>query len=316
MQVNSYWFTNSGTPAGVLSLLRNREKVEVVVSERKLRANRRNAKLSTGPRNTGNSKYNALKHGLLSKAAIIQTGEAKEDPLELMALVDALWKDFEPVGAMEELLVDRIAASYWRLRRAQRAEVGEIQAAADRAAEETQGRAAERMRDAQDVWPRIEGMLEDVRERIVQRGFVREDEFAELASVWGINGGMMISWLFCSATLPGNARGASGNGQGESDERAAWASVKDGILQRIDKELDTRGRTDDALKEWHELEKETAVLSCQLPDTAVLENIIRHETAIDRQMYRALNELKRLQASRLGLRGVKRRLMIDMEEEA
>ena len=41
----------------------------------------------------------------------------------------------------------------------------------------------------------------------------------------------------------------------------------------------------------HELEKETAVLSCQLRDTAVLEKIIRYETAIERQMYRALNEL-------------------------
>ncbi len=92
--------------------------------------------------------------------------------------------------------------------------------------------------------------------------------------------------------------------------------MKDVILQRIDYELDTRGRTDDALKEWHELEKETAVLSCQLPDTAVLDNINRYETAIERQMYRALNELKRLQASRLGLGGVKRRPMIGTEEEA
>ena len=57
-------------------------------------------------------------------------------------------------------------------------------------------------------------------------------------------------------------------------------------------------------------------MSCQLPDSAVLEKIIRYETAIERQMYRALNELKRLQASRLGLGGVKRRLKIDMEEEA
>ncbi len=116
--------------------------------------------------------------------------------------------------------------------------------------------------------------------------------------------------------MPGGARRAGGDDQGESEELAAWASVKDVILRRIDRELDGDEASDDALTEWHEREKETAVLSCQLPDTAVLENIIRHETAIDRQMYRALNELKRLQASRLGLRGVKRRLMIDMEEEA
>ncbi len=296
--------------------MRNREKVEVVVSERKLRANRRNAKLSTGPRDSGNSKSNALKHGLLSKAAIIRRGEAKEDPLELTALVDALGKDFEPVGTMEELLADRIAACYWRLRRVQRAEVGEIQGATDSAADETLRRAAGRLQDAQEAWPRLKGMLEDVREQIVQRGFVSKDKFEELARVHDIDAGRMSAWLFRSATLPGDTRGASGDDQGESEELAVWASVKDGILQRIDYELDRRGGTDDALKESHELEKDTAVLSCQLPDTAVLEKIIRYETAIERQMYRALSELKRLQASRLGLGGVKRRLMIGMEEEA
>ncbi len=296
--------------------MRNREKVEVVVSERKLRANRRNAKLSTGPRDTGNSKYNALTHDLLSKAAIIRRGEAKEDPLELTALVNALRKDFEPVGTMEDILVDRIVACYWRLRRAQRAEVGEIRGAADCAADDTINEAAERLRAAQDLRPRLKGMLEDMREQIVQRGFVRKDEFAELASAHGIDAGRMGAWLFRSVTLPGDARGASGDDQGESEELAAWASVKDVILQRIDKELDGDEASDDALTEWHEREKETAVLSCQLPDTAVLDKIIRCETAIERQMYRALNELKRLQASRLGLGGVKRRLMIGMEEEA
>ncbi len=187
---------------GVLSLLSNREKVEVVVSERKLRANRRNAKLSTGPRDTGNSKYNALKHGLLSKAAIIRRGEAKEDPLELTALVDALRKDFEPVGTMEEILLDRIAACYWRLRRVQRAEVGEIRGAADSAADETTRRAAERSQYAHDESPRLKGMLEDARERIVQQGFLTQGQFTELAGVHGLDAGVMASWLFDLATLP------------------------------------------------------------------------------------------------------------------
>ena len=296
--------------------MRNREVVEVVVSERKLRANRRNAKLSTGPRDTGNSKYNALKHGLLSKAAIIRSGEAKEDPLELTALVDALWKDFEPVGTMEEILVDRIAACYWRLRRVQRAEVGEIQGAADRAADDTMIEAAERLRAAQDMRPRLKGMLEDARERIVQQGFLTQGQFTELAGVHGLDAGVTASWLFDLATLPLDAPESNREDADNAGEIAALVSVKDDILQRIEGLLKSREAEDDALNEWYELKKETAVLSCQLPDTAALENIIRYEGAIERQMYRALNELKRLQASRLGLGGVKRRLMIGMEEEA
>ena len=102
-----------------------------MVSERKAQANGRNAKRSTGPKDTRRTRYNARKHGLLSKAAIIQTGQVKEDPRELNDLLEALREDFEPEGAMEEILVDRIAACYWRLRRAQRAEVGEIRQLAD-----------------------------------------------------------------------------------------------------------------------------------------------------------------------------------------
>ena len=102
-----------------------------MVTERKLRANRRNAKRSTGPKDTRSTRYNAQKHGLLSKAAIIQTGDAKEDPDELAALLKALREDFEPDGAMEEILVDRIASCVWRLRRAQQAEVGEIHCAVE-----------------------------------------------------------------------------------------------------------------------------------------------------------------------------------------
>ncbi len=79
-----------------------------VVSQRKRQANGRNAKLSTGPKDTRRTRYNAQKHGLLSKAAIIRTGDAKEDPLELTALLDDLWEDLEPQGAMEEILVDRL----------------------------------------------------------------------------------------------------------------------------------------------------------------------------------------------------------------
>ena len=102
-----------------------------MISERKRQANGRNAKLSTGPKDTRRTRYNAQKHGLLSKATIIQTGDAKEDPRQLEAILDDLREDLEPEGAMEEILVDRIASSYWRLRRAQRAEVGEIQRAVE-----------------------------------------------------------------------------------------------------------------------------------------------------------------------------------------
>ena len=102
-----------------------------MVSERKRLANGRNAKRSTGPKDTRHTRYNAQKHGMLSQAAIIQDGDAKEDPRELESLFDELWEDLKPVGKMEEILVDEIVSCVWRKRRAKRAEVGEIRRVAD-----------------------------------------------------------------------------------------------------------------------------------------------------------------------------------------
>ena len=60
------------------------------------------------------SKYNAIKHGLLTKEVLVE-GEEKEDLTELKETITGA---LDPIGPMENLLVDRIIANVWRLRRA------------------------------------------------------------------------------------------------------------------------------------------------------------------------------------------------------
>ena len=95
------------------------------MSERKMQANRVNAKKSTGPR-TDEGKaavsMNALTHGLTAKSLVIP-GERKKD---LVDLRENLAKDLRPVGEMESLLVDRIVISMWRLQRSLRFECGNL----------------------------------------------------------------------------------------------------------------------------------------------------------------------------------------------
>lgn len=88
-----------------------------MLSEQKLKANRNNAKLSTGPKDTARTKSNALRHGLFSKEALIGTGNGPEDPLLLEELSNALWEDLAPMGALEEMLVQELTALSWRKRR-------------------------------------------------------------------------------------------------------------------------------------------------------------------------------------------------------
>lgn len=60
------------------------------------------------------SRRNALKHGLLSKAVLLESEDAKT----LDELTTDMRTEFTPQGPLEEILVDRIASCYWRLRRA------------------------------------------------------------------------------------------------------------------------------------------------------------------------------------------------------
>src|SRR5450755_238763 len=42
------------------------------------------------------------------------------------AVHERFWDELQPVGAVEEMLVDQIVTAHWRLRRAMKAESGEI----------------------------------------------------------------------------------------------------------------------------------------------------------------------------------------------
>jgi hypothetical protein len=71
---------------------------------------------STGPRTPQGkerSKHNALKHGIFSKVAVLK-GEPRA---EFDSLLSGLWEDRCPVGTLEEVLVEKLAVTLWRIRR-------------------------------------------------------------------------------------------------------------------------------------------------------------------------------------------------------
>jgi len=99
------------------------------VSNEKLMANRNNAAKSTGPRTAEGkmvSRRNAVKHGLFSKEIVIQVGEGSENQEDYDDMLHSLQKDLQPVGTLEEMLVEKIAICNWRLARVLRCENAEI----------------------------------------------------------------------------------------------------------------------------------------------------------------------------------------------
>ena len=92
-------------------------------TEAQRKANRENAKKSTGPRTPegkARSSQNALKHGLLARDAVM----ADEDPAEYDRQLQILEENLFPKNAIEFELVLQIADSRWRMRRITRIEAG------------------------------------------------------------------------------------------------------------------------------------------------------------------------------------------------
>jgi len=88
-------------------------------TESQIKANRKNAKKSTGPKTPegkAKSAQNATTHGLTASSDVIQ-GESQE---EFDAHYHGIVEDFAPRNTIEAFLADRVATLAWRLKRAGR----------------------------------------------------------------------------------------------------------------------------------------------------------------------------------------------------
>ncbi len=88
------------------------------ISEKQLKANQENGKKGGVKTDEGKetSKYNALKHGILKETVSEYEQSFSKDVME------RLNSQFQPVGVLEKILVDRIAVYYVRLFRGAKAE--------------------------------------------------------------------------------------------------------------------------------------------------------------------------------------------------
>jgi hypothetical protein len=87
------------------------------VSERKARANRENAKKSTGPKTARGKRYssfNAIKHGLLAKKVLFAP-DGKLANEDLQRLMEGLRDGYGCGDMASELLAELAAVDYWRL---------------------------------------------------------------------------------------------------------------------------------------------------------------------------------------------------------
>lgn len=89
-------------------------------------ANQANAQHSTGPQSPegkARSSRNSFKHGLYSKQLVLPN----EDPAELDRLRLSLRAEHQPINTTEDILVNELAESFWRIRRMREREAAAMQ---------------------------------------------------------------------------------------------------------------------------------------------------------------------------------------------
>ena len=87
-------------------------------SKRKTAANRKNAQSSTGPKDTTNTRYNAVKHGITSQQVIVPAVDGPDATERFNAILEGLRQELNPQGILQSSLVDEIALVLQQRRRA------------------------------------------------------------------------------------------------------------------------------------------------------------------------------------------------------
>jgi hypothetical protein len=286
----------------------------MTVSEKQLEANRQNAQLGGVKTPEGKEivKYNALKHGLLAKEIVITIGEGAENPEEFDTLLEDLNTQLKPEGTLEELLVEKIAVAYWRLRRAYKYEVGLIRDELDNATSDFYSETNYGGNKTHKTDEEIERQIEEEREHIEQREKDKKDlsemhkaeKSIEETYDWEINWEELYDKIYHLLPedeekdwQPNRLREFLCKEQGWSDS-AIWEALI-GICDERVKYHEEQIATLRQDIEKNQLKLQVIKKLGSIPSKDELDRLLRYEGAIERH-YKAMNQLERLQRMRSG----------------
>ncbi|MGH9815689.1 MAG: hypothetical protein ACRD6I_06385, partial [Candidatus Acidiferrales bacterium] len=290
----------------------------------------------TGPRTAHGkrrSSRNAVKHGIFSKVAVIK-GEAQA---EFNSLLRGLRESLRPVGALEQLLVEKLASLAWRYRRMVIAEGAEIQKSVDffqwdrdlnrehsldssLPMAKFAGGLIAQLRSP-EMTSRCLELLEELRSSVARWGFDPERDATLLTTLYGTNvehpsrhsllqsyagfAVMAKEWLERERQRDRGERAEQDENE-EQGEKADPACIpaedcRDAFLRKLDDQVRwLRGcRKQLAAVEGDRTQLE--LLTRRIPDAAKSDRLLRYEASLDRSFDRALGQLERLQRMRLGL---------------
>lgn len=296
------------------------------MTEKQLVANRKNALKSTGPktaRGKANSAQNSLKHGILTAAALIPGIESAENWEKHL---EGIFQSIAPVGYLEEMLTRRLAEISWRMSRVVRYEADCAAAAVATAETDLDERAEWGSGKPSDP--------AEAREEFERASEVREalETLSSAPNKQKINKyiAVAVEWALWSE-LPEGACPISVPGVPDEDE--AFEAFDDWTVGLLRQEIEAYARAAqiapealrqkcissaseqcneaetkernlvDRSRRWKlKLARETS--NRMLLEPAVLSNVSRYESNLQRSFFKTLQEIQRLQQERSAAKGL------------
>ena len=259
-----------------------------------IEANRRNAQHSTGPKTPEGkaaSSLNATKYGMLARQLIVRSQYFQESPEEFQSFWTEYHQQLAPVGPLE----DQIVALNWRMRRVRAAESGEIALNMDVGC----GRRAKILEQTGDTeeWPHPDHYMErdllELRKKIEQGGeFTRAALDNIIDDAEGNYPSLMRKLNALYSQLSQNPGNLSPDALRESNRQKALDALDEEIKKLSEQQMTRR-----KLEAYKEQAHRNAEF---IPRMDIVQKILRVETVLERQLFRAIEQLERLQTRRLG----------------
>ena len=287
-----------------------------MTSQKQIIANQKNAKKAGVKTDQGKEivKHNALKHGLLAKETIITTGDGQESKKDFDSLITGLNDHYTPTGTIERILVEKIAVCYWRMRRANRYEVGLIREQLDTYKESLIDKYNKKsyyndMKRPEKLSSEIKELESVIKEtklifKSLEKMIKEKKELKDLyADKW------FLGWHYLA--LYADEMNELNDDWEDKTPKEIHGLIKEsehnpditGFEWRLQIKLNDNERKLETLKtELREVElmlDREPLVNGLLPGNE-LNLLVRYETAIEKQFYKALSELERLQRIRGG----------------
>jgi len=243
------------------------------------------------------SRMNAFKHGLLAREVVVPGFglNAGEHESKFQALHQMYREHLDPVGPLEEMMVERIVTAYWRLHRVLIAERGEIVRSLEGARHENPVEDPHRLLMTLGRLPWAHDAANEVcavRDSVRKEGELTEPMLARLMKVLEGRECMIESLQKAQEVPPTEAEGLSAE--------ALKAKRQERLLKFLDEQLVCCEAGLREIGELHGWTKQVRLDASLLLGRKTMDRILRYETNLERQMYRAMSQLERLQRLRKG----------------